>query len=510
MSGSWKNYTAPRLFEESVIEFLKLFERLTGREINPPIPVYEIATNLLGYQVLTDELSSFGDNTRGVILFEQKKILIDPLCNEQRLRFVLAHEIGHIYLKLMPQISNGYLVEYEENLRISSDAIEIQANKFASALLIPWHLLTSRLVSYSRLDTDLIRPLAEEFRVSPSTMLYRILDLTRNSLLYTLTETNLPEWIPVNTRSLNELRDTIQQQDYVSVAVPALPKNWRITEYSSQKPSPIWKFSSPNRLSNFILNLGTKDRVAIILGGTLHLGIENKRFLDDLKETGKTTVIICNDQDTANYLCLFRQVNHIIVFDGPDNDISLLPPAIQDYVCALAHHDGWMFNQLQKYNQNSSLSISLIDHLRRTQQEVVQYALWKAKHHNSLQDAQEYIKRARDEGKKVVFVAGCFDLLHIGHVTFLQNSKEKNEVLVVGVEDDKRVLRYKGRLLNNVSDRYEMLEALSCIDFVFIISDMPRWRSKDYYERLSRELEPDFPYFTLILRVSNKGIMSHN
>jgi D-beta-D-heptose 7-phosphate kinase / D-beta-D-heptose 1-phosphate adenosyltransferase len=72
----------------------------------------------------------------------------------------------------------------------------------------------------------------------------------------------------------------------------------------------------------------------------------------------------------------------------------------------------------------------------------------------------------RQRGRRVVFTNGCFDILHRGHVAYLNRAKALGDVLVVGVNSDRSVRRLKGpdRPLNRLDDRMEVLGALSCID----------------------------------------------
>jgi len=92
----------------------------------------------------------------------------------------------------------------------------------------------------------------------------------------------------------------------------------------------------------------------------------------------------------------------------------------------------------------------------------------------------------RHEGKKVVFANGCFDVLHPGHITYLQDAKAKGDVLVVGVNDDASIRRLKGetRPVNPLADRMCMLSALSSVDWVIPFSE-------DTPLRLILALQPD-------------------
>lgn len=79
----------------------------------------------------------------------------------------------------------------------------------------------------------------------------------------------------------------------------------------------------------------------------------------------------------------------------------------------------------------------------------------------------------RDEGKTIVSTNGCFDILHVGHVRILKQSKALGNILVVGINSDASVKRLKGedRPINNQDDRAELLSSLECVDFVSIFDE---------------------------------------
>lgn len=88
---------------------------------------------------------------------------------------------------------------------------------------------------------------------------------------------------------------------------------------------------------------------------------------------------------------------------------------------------------------------------------------------NSLLKHLEPIRK----NKKIVFTNGCFDLLHIGHVKYLQQARSLGDLLVVGVNSDASVQKLKGptRPLQNEVDRAEILAALACVDYTVIFTD---------------------------------------
>ena len=82
--------------------------------------------------------------------------------------------------------------------------------------------------------------------------------------------------------------------------------------------------------------------------------------------------------------------------------------------------------------------------------------------------------RLRREGKRIVFANGCFDLLHVGHVRYLQGAKEQGDALVVGLNSDRSVreLKGQGRPLLPAEARAELIAALECVDQVVIFDDL--------------------------------------
>ena len=78
------------------------------------------------------------------------------------------------------------------------------------------------------------------------------------------------------------------------------------------------------------------------------------------------------------------------------------------------------------------------------------------------------IKAEQEKGKIIVFTNGCFDILHRGHVTYLNQAKELGDLLIVGINSDESVKRLKGseRPVNMLEDRAYVLSALKSVDYV--------------------------------------------
>src|SRR5881394_4525334 len=90
-----------------------------------------------------------------------------------------------------------------------------------------------------------------------------------------------------------------------------------------------------------------------------------------------------------------------------------------------------------------------------------------------LEELSDRSEKLRAAGKTLVATNGCFDLLHVGHVRYLQAARALGDALAVGVNGDKSVRELKGenRPVNNERDRAEVLAALECIDFVTIFPE---------------------------------------
>ncbi len=96
------------------------------------------------------------------------------------------------------------------------------------------------------------------------------------------------------------------------------------------------------------------------------------------------------------------------------------------------------------------------------------------------------LERRRQKGQKTVFTNGCFDLLHLGHVKYLQQARAAGSCLVVAINSDASVRRLKGRTrpIIGQNERAEMLACLECVDYVTIFDE-------DTPEALLRLLRPD-------------------
>lgn len=103
-----------------------------------------------------------------------------------------------------------------------------------------------------------------------------------------------------------------------------------------------------------------------------------------------------------------------------------------------------------------------------------------------LSESELLQKLQKREDRRIVFTNGCFDLLHIGHVRYLQAARALGDELVVGVNSDASVKRLKGpeRPLQTENDRAEILAALGCVTYTVLFTE-------DTPERLIQAVRPD-------------------
>jgi rfaE bifunctional protein nucleotidyltransferase chain/domain len=105
----------------------------------------------------------------------------------------------------------------------------------------------------------------------------------------------------------------------------------------------------------------------------------------------------------------------------------------------------------------------------------------------SLSDLSQIIRDKKNDKKKIILANGCFDLIHVGHVRYLQEAKKLGDILIVAINSDSSVrrLKGKGRPLMPEMDRAEILASFSCVDYVIIFDEGD-------VNNLLDSLKPDF------------------
>ena len=103
----------------------------------------------------------------------------------------------------------------------------------------------------------------------------------------------------------------------------------------------------------------------------------------------------------------------------------------------------------------------------------------------SPEHAARWVRSFQKNGKKVVFTNGCFDLIHSGHVTYLEQARQLGDALVIGLNTDASVRRIKGpdRPIVTLKDRAKVVASLACVDIV-------TWFTADTPEKVIKKLLP--------------------
>lgn len=99
------------------------------------------------------------------------------------------------------------------------------------------------------------------------------------------------------------------------------------------------------------------------------------------------------------------------------------------------------------------------------------------------------VENLKKQNKKIVLAGGCFDVLHPGHVVFLEKAKKAGDILVVLLESDEKVKKLKGqsRPFHNQSMRAQVLSALKAVDYVILL---PFIENEEKYDKLVIDLKP--------------------
>jgi len=129
-------------------------------------------------------------------------------------------------------------------------------------------------------------------------------------------------------------------------------------------------------------------------------------------------------------------------------------------------------------NKAAAIVVAKVGSATATLNEIEEYehSLNKGRAESKIKDfdqIERVSKRLKDQGRRVVFTNGCFDILHRGHATYLQKAKELGDILIVGVNDDESIKRLKGedRPINPLIDREYLLASLESVDYVVPFSE---------------------------------------
>ncbi|UYQ94092.1 D-glycero-beta-D-manno-heptose 1-phosphate adenylyltransferase [Chitinophaga horti] len=119
------------------------------------------------------------------------------------------------------------------------------------------------------------------------------------------------------------------------------------------------------------------------------------------------------------------------------------------------------------------VAIEKCDTAHCLQQELIAAFLCGDKHLTTTKDLQHLCDMYRQQGRRIVFTNGCFDILHSGHVSYLNQASELGDVLIVGINNDESIARLKGptRPINRLADRIAVLAALAGVTHIISFGD---------------------------------------
>lgn len=108
----------------------------------------------------------------------------------------------------------------------------------------------------------------------------------------------------------------------------------------------------------------------------------------------------------------------------------------------------------------------------------------------SINEIGSVCNRLKKQGKVVVLVGGCFDILHPGHVIFLEKAKKAGDILIVLLESDEKIKAMKGinRPVHSQAERVKVLSVLRPVDYIVLL---PYLREDLEYDRLILRIKPD-------------------
>jgi D-beta-D-heptose 7-phosphate kinase/D-beta-D-heptose 1-phosphate adenosyltransferase len=234
-----------------------------------------------------------------------------------------------------------------------------------------------------------------------------------------------------------------------------------LREVARSVPIKIENNEDLGRAAEYLLNL-TKAQAILITQGKDGMSLyQNKEKLVSIPTVAKEVFDVTGAGDTV------ISVFSMAVFVGFDyKEAAWLSNMAASVVVGKV---GTAVVTLEEINE------FLQDEMLRTSQTVLE-----------LEELKKIISMAKSTDKKVVFTNGCFDIIHGGHIEFLQKAKSMGDILVVGLNTDQSVKKLKGenRPIKNEKERANILAALKYIDYITLFSESTP-------EKLIREIKPD-------------------
>ncbi len=232
--------------------------------------------------------------------------------------------------------------------------------------------------------------------------------------------------------------------------------------FSELKPSLI-KPNYPEAIKLLELNFQSKERVEQVqtYGDAL------------LSKTGASVIALTLDADGAvifeNGKPVYRSVAHPV---SSPNVVGAGDTFISAYALALtAGADIPLATELA--TAAAAIAVKKVDTAPCYQNELISFFSVHNKYLTTPQELQKLCEIYEAQGKRIIFTNGCFDILHSGHITYLNRAKELGDILIVGLNGDESITRLKGasRPINPLVERMQVLSGLSSIDHIIPFSE---------------------------------------
>ena len=454
--------THARLIEKWATDILRRYARVTGHPLSLPIPIIDIAERLFALRCDVENLKGTLANASGVLIPRGRWIVVNRQQNSNRMRFTLAHELAHWLIECQDLQQGDHGLEYITGLRSDNNYVrEKRADYVAGALLMPKQILLDKTCRLGAIDEERISELAVTFGVSRLAVQVR-LDKLRHDV------DNLGiRWSPSYDKhhKVTHRQYGPRNRDVRNLKAAVAKVSFSVVDHSLYR-----KLLSLKRECAYLyIALSSRD--------------------------GYEADVLCNLDCVDGFALLedelFRDLERYDLIDS-NEDISYctidngrwLKGLVQDDLSSLARGDGIYVVTPRSDGSTELVQRALLD---------ISRFISPPFELNYRQDAKLFVRQAKESGKRVVIVTGCFDLLTSFHVRFLKRAKAAGDVLVVGIEDDTRVRAFKGLLrpVNAISQRVEVIDALEFVDFTFVISGSPKMPLKPFYTRLHKTISAD-------------------
>ncbi|MEM7127124.1 MAG: adenylyltransferase/cytidyltransferase family protein [Chloroflexota bacterium] len=446
LSAYWIN-----LIEKSADELLVEYTRVTGTPLALPIPVEDIAERVCALKLEHEIFCKKFKRLSAIVIPIQRRIIANKERSMGRIRFSIAHELAHWLIDGTIKAETTGLLDELANLRnLAPHEREDVVDQLAGAILMPRHILAQLHRQYN-LDTP-----------SGSSQIAQMLNVSHSAL----------------KRRIHQLQRKVIKKD---------------EEITKKLPLKEVKATS---------GIGGHNRIVIIPPETNfdHRLIRMIR----VKDKDERLYIGINEQ-TLQLIPIFCEFCAIDGFFFSDSQLWLKFQQENNHRTLwrdLTHYDQYYRRLIQGWGRQPEAEIQWMAYTRDDDDEVPEKLIDVSsleKHIEPLErlntrvEARQYIQRCKNRGQVIIIATGCFDLLTNGHIRFLQRAKKLGDILVVGIEDDHRVRKFKGtfRPVNTASQRLEVLNELQSVNFTFVIHGHTKQNVQDFYTRLHAQLKAD-------------------